>query len=136
MATDPDGDVVDHLDTSVGYLTKDTNLFASKEQAAGDYIPHNSVFVLASGGPAPEAYVAGDTGDEQRFSALQIIIRSDPRDYNTGVTNARTVRDALHHATISGYVDVRVNETEPLYIGENDVGAHIWTTNLELWHEE
>lgn len=136
MATDPDGDVVTYLNTNVGALTTNTNLFASKEQAEGDGIPHLAVFVLPTGGPAPQAYVDGNSGTEQRFSGVQVMSRSAPRAYNAGKTFARLIRDTLHHAAISGYVDVRVNESEPLYLGENDAGAHLWTSNLELLHEE
>lgn len=136
MATDPDGDVVAHLNTTIGALTTDTNLFASKQQAPVDGIPHLAVFVLPTGGPAPEAYVDGGSGSERRYSAVQVTSRSEPREYNAGKAFARVIRDALHHATIAGYLDVKVNETEPNYLGENDAGNHVWTSNLELFHEE
>ncbi len=136
MATDPDGDVVTYLAANVVALTANANLFASKEQAEGDGIPHEAVFVLASGGPAPEAYLDGNSGTERQYSGLQIMTRSEPRDYNAGKALARSVRNTLHHSAISGYIDVRTNETEPLYLGEDGDGHHRWTTNLELWHEQ
>lgn len=136
MATDPDGDVVTYLAAQIGALTANTNLFASKEQAAGDGVPHGAVFALASGGPAPEAYIEGGAGDERRWSGVQVMTRSEPREYDAGKTLARLVRDTLHHAAITGYIDVAVNETEPNYLGENEAGNHRWTSNVELFHEE
>lgn len=136
MATDPDGDIVDHLDTNVAWLTKATNLFASKEMPVDDVVPDAAVFVLPSGGPAPLAYCEGGGTAERRFSGVQVITRSPTDDYYTGKTRARGIRNTLHHASISGYDDVRVNESEPLYLGENEARQHRWSTNVELWHEE
>ena len=136
MATTPDADVRDHLDTNVAALTTGTNLFNSKLRAVGDGIPVEAVFCMASGGPPPEAYLQGGVGDEARFSAVSCFIRSENRDFSGGQDLARTVRDALHHQDISGYHDVRASETEPIYVGEDDDGNHNWTANFELWHEE
>jgi len=136
MATDPDGDLVTYLAANIAALTANVNLFASKRQAAGDGIPHLAVFVLATGGPGPEAYVEGGSGDERRYSAVQVMSRSAPDEYNASKTLARLILNTLHHATITGYLDVRVLETEPNYLGEDDSGDHLWTSNFELFHEE
>lgn len=135
MATDPDGDAVTYLAANIPALTKDVNLFASKEMAAGDGVPHEAVFVLAAGGPAPEAYADGTT-TELWYPALQVITRSKPRDYNGGLVLARLVLSTLHHAPLAGYVDVRVNESEPNHVAETDAGSHVWSNNFELWNEE
>ena len=140
MPSDPDKDVFDSLNTNIAALTAGTNLFRGKmqpaERSASDPgTPAEAVFVLASGGPPQEAYFAPTTL-ERRFSGVQCRIRSDERDFGGGQTLARSVRDALHHKTLAGYIDVRVLETEPLYIAEDNEGHHEWSVNVELWHEE
>jgi len=133
----PDADVAGYLDTNLAALTLGTNLFQGKERAQRDgVIPHEAVFVLAAGGPRPEAYLLGGAGPELRYPGVQLITRSNPREFATGQTLARSVRDAVHHAPISGYTDAAVAETEPLYLGEDEDGRHRWSSNLELITEE
>lgn len=133
----PDADIAARLDTALGSLTLGVNLFRGKEQPySSTGIPHQAVFCLATGGPAPEAYLFGGTGVELRYPAVQILVRSNPRDFAGGQALVRTIRDAVHHATIAGYVEVRVAETEPNYVREDDEGHHAWTINVELISEE
>lgn len=134
MAT-PDVAVAAKLDTDVGALTLGTNLFEGKARAPNDQIPHEAVFVLSSGGAPPLAY-GGQTSEEMLFPSVQCIVRSNPRDFFGGRTLAKTVHDALHHQALAGYLDVNVQESEPLYLGEDDTGHHEWSLNFELWIEE
>jgi hypothetical protein len=132
--TDVDELVANYLDTAITGLTKGTNLFKGKVQAAGGAIPARAVFVLANGGPAPETY--SGSPESRRYSALQVRTRVEQQAFGVGQSLARDIRDALDQANISGMIDTRVNETEPLYIGEDDDGMHEWSTNIELWYEE
>lgn len=137
MATTPDIDVVDHIDTALGTLTKGTNLFAGPVRGhdvpdAG--VPDEAVFVLATGGPAPLAFIAGGSGTEQRFSSLLIRVRSDPNDFQGGQTLARSVRDAIHHSIPTGYIEAAVRETDPSYLGVTNKGHHEWSIGVDLMH--
>ena len=131
MATTPDTDVVDHLDTNVAALTRDTNLFMGKLRSG----TAEAVFVLASGGPEPLAYLDGTT-IERRFSDVQCMVRSDRGDFSGGQVLARSVRDNLHHQTLTGYIDVRVMQSEPIYVAEEKDEHHVWAVNVQLWHEQ
>ncbi len=135
MATDPDGDVVDTLSAAIGSLSKNFNLFRGKVREVSKGVPAEAVFVLATGGPEPEAFES--TTIEHYRSAIQCRIRSAKRTgFSSGQTLARAVRDALHHQPIAGYVDVKALEQEPIYVEEDDAGSHHWSVNLELLHEE
>ena len=133
MATSPDEDAVTYLDANCS-LVKDTDLFRGKLEPASTDIPHQCVFVVASGGPPPLSYMSSTI--KFRYSAIQIFTRSNPRDYPAGLTLARLVRDTLHNAAVSGYVDVRCMESEPIYVEEDENGDHIWSSNFEFWHEQ
>jgi len=139
MATSPDSDVVTKLNGVSGWTTgAGRNLFRGPVRPPSTEIPHAACFVLASAGPAPEAF-SGST-PELRYSAVQVRTRSNAGTtssvYVDGLTKARATRDALHHATISGYHDVRAMQTEPVYIGVDESGHHEWSINLELWHDQ
>lgn len=134
MATAPDTDVAAAIVAAALGYTEGTNLFRGKMRAVGGGIPTKAVFVLATGGPAPETYANSST--KFFFSAVQIMIRSDERDFQSGQADARAIRNALHHVDLAGYITVNAQESEPLYLGEADEGYHLWSVNLELWHEE
>lgn len=135
MATNPDIDVVDYLDTTLGTLTKGTNLFTGRMPAKSANIPSQCVSVLLTGGTRPMGYADGsDTGEH--YPSLQVRIRSEPRSFAGGRTLAKSVWDALNWATISGYTEVRCEQAEPIHIGEDGAGHHEWTVNIELIHEK
>jgi hypothetical protein len=133
MPSNPSLDVVSLLD-ALSSLTRGTNLFRGPERAPSTAVPSQAVFVLVSGGPASEAYADG-TNVERAYSALQIIVRSNPNDYSGGDTLARQVRAALHHASVPGYLDLRAMQSEPIYLGEDEAGSHRWSINVECWRE-
>ncbi len=137
MATAPDDDVYTRLAAAVPGLTAGTNLFTGPVREVGDTVPGECVFVLASGGAAPQAY-AGPTAVETRFSGVQVRVRSAKQSFDAGETLARAVCAALHHqqASMSGYINVRALQSEPLYIGEDKAGYHGWSINLELVHDQ
>lgn len=138
MATQPDLDIVNRLDSQVASLTKNTNLFRSKVRAISGQIPSVAAFCLASGGPPPQGYADG-TAINRRYSGVQIrvvALANTDNNFKTGQDLAKECRDAVHHAALSGYIDVRVLETEPIYIGENNDRHHEWSINVELWHEQ
>ncbi len=135
MPTSPDTDLVTLIDGQIATLTSGTNLFRGKRRPVGTNVPAEAVFCLIDGGPPTQAY-ADSTAIEQRHSAVQVSVRSDKDDYAGGLTLARQVRDAVNHATVVDYIDIRIGASEPNYIGEEDPGYHLWTINVEMWHEQ
>jgi hypothetical protein len=121
-------------------LTVNVDLFASPERAdtrvAAGGVPAQAVFCLESGGDPPAAYVDGGSGLNLRVHAVQIIVRSNPRDYAGGKSLANSVRNAVHEAPIAGYLDVRVREAQPNYLGEDEKGCHRWSINVQLQIKE
>jgi hypothetical protein len=136
MATDPDGDMVTYLDAQVGSLTDGTNLFRGKMRGKGANMPSSVVFCLATGGDPPMTYIQGTTKVSLRNSMVQVLVRSPQNEFGTGQTLARTIRDTLHAASISGYIGVRVNEAEPNQLYEETSKHFIWTLNVEMKHEQ
>lgn len=140
MATTPDLDIVNHLNTNVAALTKGTNLFygpvRGQDTPDASYIPDEAVFVLSSGGPEPNAFLGSINTCEEIFSSLTIRVRSAPDDFDGGQTLARSVRDALHHQTITGYVNVTVREADPAYLGVIDKKLHEWSIGVTCHHYE
>jgi len=129
----PEVSVISLLD-ALWTLARGTNLFSGPVRQQSTSVPHQAVFVLPSGGPAPDAYSDG-TVIEMRYSAIQVIVRSNPKDYAGGQVLARQVRDALHHVAVTGYVDIRAMQSEPIYIGPDEADRHLFSVNLEMWRE-
>ena len=137
MATAPDTDLRTHLIANVGTCTS-SNTFAGGKRAtdANAGVPEQAVFCLATGGAPPEADIDNGADGEWRFSGVQITIRSNPHEFEGGQTLARAIRDALHHSPPSGYVEAEAQESEPLYLGMEDNGNHVWTVNVMLRHRQ
>jgi len=135
MATAPDSDVVTQLVAAGIGLVSGTNLWRGPERAAGTGVPAKSVFVLASGGYPPRPFL-GPSSTDMRRSTVQITVRSDAQDFDGGQTLVRAVRNAIHKAAVAGYVDIRVRESEPNYLGQDEAARHLWTVNVEMEHEQ
>lgn len=144
MATTPDMDLATHIGANVGALTLGTNVFAGKlmessPKGSSGLYPDKAVACLADAGDPPEAYADG-TSTELRPSEVTVLIRSDVRavasSFADGQTLARAVRDAVHHASVSGYIDVAVLSAEPVYRGEDNAGRHQWSIQVRMLHEQ
>ncbi len=135
MGLKPEEDLATYIDANTS-LVLGTNLFHGPPKPPGDNIPHEAVFVFPSGGPAPSAFNGETTA--LRESALQIRIRGDKEDnkFKNGLILSRAVRDAVHYASIANYIDVRVEETDPVYLGEDDAGHPEWTVTASMNFEE
>jgi len=132
--TQPEEDVVTKLDSAVAALTKNTNLSVGAMPAKGVNVPSKFVAVLASGGPAPQAFQSSAV--ELRFASVQCLCRGEPRDQPGALALARSVRNALHHVAIAGYVNIECEQSEPLHAGEDEQGHHLYSVNVSLWHEQ
>lgn len=110
----------------VGGLVTGTNLFKGPVKPS-NVTPAKSVFVQASGGPAPEHYRAST---EVRRRGVQVRVRSDGDARDAGQTLAELVLATLHGAAPAGYIRVESTTSQPLYLGENEAGQHEWSINL------
>lgn len=129
----PDTDIVNHLDSALGTLTKGTNLFRGPVRPVSSYIPGEAVFCLSVVGFRPLAIIGQTLSNYSK--QVQIRIRSDKNDYAGGYTLAKSILTTLHFASVTGdnYYDVRVREDEPGYLGVNEDDYHEWSLNVELF---
>jgi hypothetical protein len=63
-----------------------------------------------------------------------VLIR-DP-DYYLGYSQAQTVYNVLQSATMSGYMDLKARESEPIYVGEDKNFIYLWSINFLAVYEE
>lgn len=133
----PDLDVLTTIDAGTATLTAGTNLFRGKMRAVSTYIPSQAVFVLNTAGAPPQTLLKQASGQSARhfFPTVQIVVRSNPRDFSGGQTLARAIRDIIHNATISGYIYVKVRESEPIFLDEQENEVFIWSLNVDLVYE-
>ncbi len=129
MSLRPDIAVATRIGTEVASLTLGTNLFHGPIRPGSTL----AVFCLLDGGPSPIACL----GTEQRAERpnVQIHVRGEKGEYSDGLDVAESVRDAVHYAPLSGYIDVRVIESAPIYLGEEDDGQPRWSMNVDLTRE-
>lgn len=112
-------------------LTTAANLFTGPPRAAGTQgVPDAAVFVLATGGPPPQ----GSFGQTEKLLThrVQVVVRGAPGDYTSAGDVARAVCTRLHDFVPAGWLYARAQESEPLYMGEDEAGRHEWSTNVEL----
>ena len=128
MGKAPEEDVVAAINTGIAWATTGTNLFYGPVRPAGDEYPSRCIFVVPTGGAAPEAFLGQSYA--YRRSALQIRTRGDRQDYNAALADARAIRDVVHYAVLSGYVDCRVQNTEPIPLGTDEAGHHEFSINV------
>jgi hypothetical protein len=110
--------------------TLGTNLFAGPMRAVSSKIPHRAIFVLTYGGPSPLDKFSGTS--IQRH-AVQVMVRGAPDAFSVAQADAAACREALHLATISGYL--RCAAIQPAYLGLDDTEHPLFSLNLELWRE-
>lgn len=131
----PEEDIANDLATQLS-LTVGQNIFARPVLPPGPYVDHKAVFVFPSGGVSPLASMGETTAE--RISAIQIRVRGDERDFDGGLAFARSVRDTVHYSNsrLTDYIDVRVQSTEPINLGEDEEEHPEWSINVEAVFEE
>jgi hypothetical protein len=114
-------------------LTLGEDCFWGMVRPPDDTIKPRAVFVMSTGGPKPSNF-NGQT-KVRRFSGLQVRVRGDQDDADAGELFARQVRDAVHHATISGYLEVEALVSEPIHLGPDRQGYPEWSIPTEMISE-
>lgn len=133
MPLSPEVDLVDELVTALS-LTAGTDIFDSPVRPPGRGVAEKAIFISPSGGPAPQA-LAGQALAIRR-SALTVRVRGDQSDFDGGLSFARSARDAIQYAALAAYIDVRIQETDPIYLGQDDEEHHEWNINVEMSFKE
>lgn len=132
--TEPDLAVAQTIDavtsSPLSAYTLATNLFAGPVRPISAVVPHRAIFVLTYGGPSPLDKFSGVS--IQRHS-VQVMLRGNPDAFSVAQADAKACRDALHLATIAGYM--RCAAIQPVYLGLDDTEHPLFSLNLELWHE-
>ena len=132
--SEPDIAVAQTLDavatSPLSAYTLGTNLFAGPVRPVSTVIPHRAIFVLTYGGPAPLDKFSGVS--IQRHS-VQVMLRGNADAFSVAQADAKACRDALHLATIAGYM--RCAAIQPSYLGLDDTEHPLFSLNLELWRE-
>lgn len=119
-------------------LTLGTNVFWGpvRESDPSTAFPSAAVFCTMRGGAPPINYCDASITPQLREPLVQVMIRSAPRDYAAGQATARQVKNALHDIPPTGYDACRVEQAEPLPIGETNQGEHLFSLNVHLYIEE
>lgn len=118
-----------------------TNVFDGAEVSAdsGAGIPDAAFFCVTYGGPTPKPYL-GINKDYRQFM-VQVVYRGLSNNFESGVATARLAYEALHAVALSnslkteGYIFVFAKESDPVYLGLNDLEQPRWSFNLRLGYK-
>lgn len=132
-AAEPDAIVASTLAAALGApWVVGTTIFRGPMRPVGAGIPEAALFVLATGGTPPEPYLGGAAAADLSRKAVQVMVRGAPRSRATTATLARAVRDALHKATLAGYVQCLAQQSEPVYLHEDAGDRSLYSVNVLL----
>lgn len=130
MTQDPETDIAAYLATAVGLeLTLGTNLRKGEVLAVSSTVPAECVFVEVQSTEAPEPYLGA--GDYWTAEA-DITVRGPSGNREAARLRARAILEALHRATIPGYVRVVADDSEPEHLGADEAQCHEYTFTLTL----
>lgn len=146
MAVSPGLDVANHLagartlPTPPGgsvTLALGVNLFVGPLREVADGVPDQAVFCLQSGGAPRAPYLGTTVGASPSWNRprVQVIVRGLAGAWDESEALARAVLERLHIGDFSaaGYFNAMIQESEPLYVGQDERGLHLWSVNVELW---
>lgn len=105
---------------------------ASQSQAIAGSVPSLCVFVLPTGGFTSVPFVDGGAKGEEERPTVQIVVRSPPRDYDTGSVWAEAAYRAINLTPPAGYHEARAFSGGPAYLHEDEQNQHVWTINVAL----
>ena len=122
--------IVDLIDAAVGALTKDTNLFAGPVRPSP---PAFSCFVMDSGTEPPQLYASGG-GTDLKFISVKAITRGDEKKFEAGQTMSNAVLAAVHKTSPAGALPNTciAEQSRPFYLGEDEQGLPMWSTNFTV----
>ena len=128
----PEIDLAAHIASALT-LVVGTDVFSGMVRPKGDGVPARAVFCMPTGGPKPSNFCG--VSKVRRFSPVQVRVRYDQDDEDAGILFARLVRDAVHHATIGGYIEIETQQSEPSPLGPDRQGLPEWSIPVEMISE-
>lgn len=134
MTHNPAKDIRDLLDgdSALG-LTTGTDLFLGQQRAIGAQIPADAVFVAGNSG-LPPIRTMGET-EEIRRALVTVRVRWS--SFGAGDQKVRDIMNFLQAEPILTYLsNVLLTESEPLPLGEDDQGNHMWSFGCEVVYRE
>ncbi len=126
--TIPANDVATELDGAGISLTLGTNLFTGPFREVSPRVPKDSVFIKGLPGGLPERTMG--QVDEIRSPLVSVQVRNT--SFNGGDTKVRAIQETLTGVVIAGYLDIATQQSEPLYIGQDNEGLHLWSMIYSL----
>lgn len=132
MGLKPEQDLGALLASSLG-LTLGQDCVEGPVRPPDGLIKQKAVFVLPTGGPAPEP---SRPTKAIRYASVQLRIRGDVDKYDAGLLFARAIRDVTHFAAIANYIDCEVLESEPNWLGYDNEHCPEWSHNVRMKFEE
>lgn len=133
MAQIPPVDLANHLAAAGIGLIPGSNLFVSPVLPASEGVAQDAVFILGYGGPPPARVLQGGPRQEIRRARVQVRVRS--ASIPAGLERCRAIYNAVESAAPPGYMDVVALQSEPMYLEQDDNGAHHWVLNFELTYQ-
>lgn len=132
--TSPALTVATFLQTA-GHGTLGTNIFIGPPRDPSTVVPNKCVFVIATGGAAPQPYLE-ISGDAFRQADLQIFIRGNVGEFAAGETYTKAIFESVQFPSLSGFIDCRPTNSYPLWIGFDPLDHPRWTVNMVFWSKE
>lgn len=132
---DPASDLGDYLNglavSAAGVtLALGTNLFKGPTRMFKRSPATTAVFIMNTGGPAPEPYLNGGRKSWAR-PTVQVVIRGATSDFANGEIVARAVYEALHQQSIGSYTAIFARDSQPVMVGLDENDQANWVINLE-----
>lgn len=125
-------DIANQIDgDSVVGLTLGTNLFSGPVKPDSSLIPKNACFIGTQPGPEPIRVMG--LQKEIRSPIIEVRLRWAP--FQDGRTKILAIQSLLFGVTVSGYLDLRPINSEPIHEGPNAEGLDIWTLVYAMAYE-
>jgi hypothetical protein len=92
-------------------------------------MPDACIFMVTTGGVEPTDQMGGN--ESIQHPVIQVRIRHD--DKALGQSDADDVWQILHDADLTDYAPTRMQQSDALYLGQDDDARHDWSVNVELF---
>lgn len=123
--------IIDVIVAALPAWTKGDNIFIGPMRAKGDGIPGRATFVHDSGGPIPQSFLDGNSGDDLHEHAVQIMVRGGTDDqFDASETLAVDIQETVQKATVADSLWATVQQSHPIYSGEDEDGHPQWSINV------
>lgn len=130
-------DLATYLAATSTAFTLGTNLFVGPVRAAvststGAVIPVECAFARDSAGPSPQPLI-GRTIDIPS-AGVQLRVRGASTGYASAQALAQEAWNVLTNAKPSGYLDISADQSGPVYLRQDENGAHHWSLNFRAMY--